>query len=69
MTNNWHPTATEKLLNLRASLLIQIRKFMAERKVLEVETPILSWASVTDPNIESFKTSFQHPGKNENLEL
>jgi len=69
MTNNWHPTATEKLLNLRASLLIQIRKFMAERKVLEVETPILSWTTVTDPNIESFKTSFQHPGKNEKIEL
>ena len=32
--------------------------FFAERGVLEVETPILSAAGNTDPNIESFSTRF-----------
>jgi lysyl-tRNA synthetase class 2 len=35
-----------------------IRRFFAERNVLEVETPILSAAANTDPNIESFSTTF-----------
>jgi lysyl-tRNA synthetase class 2 len=43
---------------LRASLYTLIRKFFAERHVLEVETPILSAAGNTDPNIESFSTVF-----------
>lgn len=45
-------------LHLRARLYALIRAFFAERKVLEVETPILSAAGNTDPNIESFSTSF-----------
>jgi len=35
-----------------------IRAFFAERGVLEVETPILSGAGNTEPNIESFATTF-----------
>ena len=35
-----------------------IRGFMGARGVLEVETPILSQAGNTDPNIESFRTRF-----------
>ncbi|MGB0132274.1 EF-P lysine aminoacylase EpmA [Dokdonella sp.] len=45
-------------LVLRAGLYGLIRKFFAERKVLEVETPILSAAANTEPNIESFSTMF-----------
>jgi len=45
-------------LHLRARLYALIRAFFAERQVLEVETPILSAAGNTDPNIESFNTSF-----------
>lgn len=45
-------------LRLRARLYAMIRRFFAERQVLEVETPILSAAGNTDPNIESFSTSF-----------
>ena len=45
-------------LHLRARLYAQIRGFFTERKVLEVETPILSAAGNTDPNIESFSTRF-----------
>ena len=45
-------------LHLRANLYRLIRQFFAERAVLEVETPILSAAGNTDPNIESFGTRF-----------
>ena len=43
---------------LRARLYALIREFFAARNVLEVETPILSRGANTDPNIESFSTSF-----------
>jgi len=45
-------------LRMRARLNTHIRAFFAERDVLEVETPILSAAGNTDPNIESFSTGF-----------
>ena len=45
-------------LRLRAQLYALIRTFFADRHVLEVETPILSAAGNTDPNIESFTTAF-----------
>jgi len=45
-------------LHLRAKLYRLIRCFFDEREVLEVETPILSAAGNTDPNIESFSTRF-----------
>jgi lysyl-tRNA synthetase class 2 len=45
-------------LQLRAQLYGLIRAYFAERQVLEVETPILSAAVNTDPNIESFDTTF-----------
>ncbi|TAM62201.1 MAG: EF-P lysine aminoacylase GenX [Rhodanobacter sp.] len=49
---------TYAALRLRARLNALIRAFFAERDVLEVETPILSAAGNTDPNIESFSTQF-----------
>lgn len=45
-------------LELRAKLYALIRQFFAERGVLEVETPILSEAGNTEPNIESFSANF-----------
>ena len=53
--NGWEPTAERDALELRADCLARIRRFMAERDILEVETPILSSAGTTDPNIESFR--------------
>ncbi len=40
----------------RAAMLATAREFFAERGVLEVETPILSAAAVSDPQIESLAT-------------
>lgn len=45
-------------LHLRARLYALIREFFAQRGVLEVETPVLSAAGNTDPNIEGFTTLF-----------
>ncbi|MEG0184662.1 MAG: EF-P lysine aminoacylase EpmA [Stenotrophomonas sp.] len=45
-------------LQQRAALNALARRFFAERGVLEVETPILSVAGNTEPNIDSFHTDF-----------
>jgi lysyl-tRNA synthetase class 2 len=58
---DWKPTADLDALRLRASLYTLIRKFFAKRNVLEVETPVLSAAGNTDPNIESFQLQFHGP--------
>jgi elongation factor P--(R)-beta-lysine ligase len=47
-----------KQLRLRAQTYATIRGFFSERAVLEVETPMLSAAGNTDPNIQSFHTTF-----------
>jgi len=55
---DWRPTADLDALRLRSQLYATIRAFFAERAVLEVETPMLSMAGNTDPNIESFTLEF-----------
>lgn len=45
-------------LRQRAALNALLRAFFADRDVLEVETPILSAAGNTEPNIDSFHTDF-----------
>ena len=59
---DWKPTANLKALRLRADLYALLRRFFAERGVMEVETPVLSSAGNTDPNIESFSLRFDGPG-------
>ena len=45
-------------LRLRARVNALVRDFFAARDVLEVETPVLSRAGNTDPNIASFSLAF-----------
>ena len=52
-------------LRRRADLYALIRRFFADRNVLEVETPILSAGANTDPNIQSFTTRFSGRGAGE----
>lgn len=52
----WRPVFSVASLEARAKLLADIRAFFAACGVLEVETPVLSPAGTTDPNIESFNT-------------
>ncbi|MDZ7737013.1 MAG: EF-P lysine aminoacylase EpmA [Gammaproteobacteria bacterium] len=54
IASDWPPVAGRDMLELRAGLLAAIRGFMAERGVLEVETPLLSATAVSDPALESF---------------
>jgi len=49
----WQPSATLAILQKRAALLKLIRQFFSDRTILEVETPLLSAATVTDPHIHS----------------
>nr|WP_086938069.1 elongation factor P--(R)-beta-lysine ligase [Thaumasiovibrio occultus] len=62
MHSPWKPTASIELLRQRAQILAQIRQFFAVRDVLEVETPALSQATVTDVHLHTFKTEFVGPG-------
>ena len=54
---NWRPTANKLALKARAELYEQIRFFFADRKVMEVETPILGAATVTEPHLKSIPVS------------
>ncbi len=60
MTNNWCSTATIETLKKRAEIIQNIRQFFLARNYLEVETPLLSNATVTDPNLYSFETTFHN---------
>ena len=60
--DTWRPVASLALIRYRATLLKKIRHYFNERDVLEVETPILSSTTVTDPNIDSFTTDYMGPG-------
>ncbi|HEY5804332.1 MAG TPA: EF-P lysine aminoacylase EpmA [Lysobacter sp.] len=56
--DDWRPSASFESLRLRARLNASIRAFFAERDVIEVETPVMSVAGNTDPNIASFQLQF-----------
>ena len=58
-TSTWHPSASLQTLQLRAQLLNIMRSFFAERGIWEVDTPALSMAGTTDPNLHSFTTYYQ----------
>ena len=60
-SGDWRPAAALEVLKLRARLLQEIRAFFSARGVLEVETPILSTAAVTDPMLASFATRYTGP--------
>ena len=49
MNRPWQPSATIDALRRRAGIINRIREFFAERGVLEVDTPSLSHAAVSDP--------------------
>ncbi|MEM7449920.1 MAG: EF-P lysine aminoacylase EpmA [Pseudomonadota bacterium] len=53
MTTHWRPGHTLEVARLRARLLAQARQWFDDRDVLEVTTPALDAAAVSDANIES----------------
>ncbi len=50
---SWRPSCDLETARLRARMLAAAREFFAARQVLEVETPVLARAAVSDPHIES----------------
>lgn len=61
-SNSWHPSASITNLLKRAEIVAQIRHFFTERGLLEVETPALAHAGVTDPHMHPFITNFSTLG-------
>jgi len=53
---DWSPNGPLQLIQQRAFLCSKIRSFFIEKKVLEVETPVLSSAANTDLQIEVFSS-------------
>ena len=49
----WQPSAALDTLRLRAGMLARVRGYFAAAGVIEVETPLLSRAAVTDVHLES----------------
>ena len=63
-TSAWRPGTTQSTLRARAHLLQRLRRFFAERDVLEVETPLLGRCFGNDPALEPFTTYFSGaPGR------
>ncbi|MEC8208583.1 MAG: elongation factor P lysine(34) lysyltransferase, partial [Pseudomonadota bacterium] len=52
----WQPSADIETLRHRAAIIRRIREFFYDRDVMEVETPSLSAASVTDVHLATFST-------------
>ena len=57
--SSWKSLASDAILETRALLLKSTRAFFDARDVLEVETPLLSVYSTTDPHLDSLQASFR----------
>lgn len=68
-TASWQPSAPVANLLKRAAILAEIRCFFADRGVLEVETPAMSQATVTDIHLVPFDTRFVGPGAADGMTL
>ena len=68
-TASWQPSASVANLLKRAAILTEIRRFFGDRGVLEVETPAMSQATVTDIHLVPFETRFVGPGAADGMTL
>jgi elongation factor P--(R)-beta-lysine ligase len=60
--DTWRPTASRAMLEQRAALTARARRFFAARGVLEVDTPIVVNAAVTDVHIHSARVHLETEG-------
>ncbi|WP_226573183.1 elongation factor P--(R)-beta-lysine ligase [Mangrovibacter yixingensis] len=65
----WQPGASVPNLLKRAEMMAGIRRFFSDRGVLEVETPCMSQATVTDVHLVPFETRFVGPGHSQGMNL
>ncbi|MGA8118505.1 elongation factor P--(R)-beta-lysine ligase [Rouxiella badensis] len=68
-TASWQPSASIANLLKRAAIVAEIRRFFSDRGVLEVETPTMSHATITDIHLFPFETRFVGPGAAEGMTL
>ncbi|NMP25904.1 elongation factor P--(R)-beta-lysine ligase [Rahnella sp. SAP-1] len=68
-TASWQPSASIANLLKRAAILAGIRRFFSDRGVLEVETPAMSQATITDIHLFPFETRFVGPGAADGMTL
>jgi len=66
---SWQPSATIAALHKRAEVIARIRQFFAERGVLEVDTPVLSHGTITDPYVVGIPAFFTSMGRHEEKTL
>ncbi|EKT60293.1 elongation factor P--(R)-beta-lysine ligase [Providencia burhodogranariea] len=66
---DWQPSAPIANLLQRAKIIAEIRRFFTERCVLEVETPAMSQATITDIHLVPFNTRFVGPGAAQGIDL
>lgn len=65
----WRPSASFEVVRRRAALYASLRRFFDRRGVLEVETPQLSAATVTDLHLHSLSCEADLPGGHRTLYL
>ena len=58
-TGAWQPSASLAVLRQRAALLARARQFFADARLLEVDTPVMVGAAVTDVHIESARVQLE----------
>ena len=68
-TATWQPSASIPNLLKRAAVMAEIRRFFTDRGVLEVETPCMSQATVTDIHMVPFETRFVGHGHSQGMNL
>lgn len=62
----YQPKCDLQALHARANMYAQLRQFFAQRQVLEVETPVLSQAGVTDVHLASIQ-ALRHVGGKQHI--
>lgn len=60
--NPWQPSAGLVEIKRRAEVLAEVRRYFSDRKVLEVETPLLSAFTVTDPFVSAIEIPYDSAG-------
>lgn len=55
--SDWKPSASLQTLKIRARLLEHTRSFFSGRKVLEVETPVITSSGSTETHLDQFSVS------------
>jgi lysyl-tRNA synthetase class 2 len=56
--DDWKPTSTRSMLEHRSAVMTHARHFFGDRGVLEVDTPVVVNAPVTDVHIHSARVQF-----------